>query len=83
MSSADTPAAVADCARALSALPGVVAVDTLAADPRVDGPCIEAVLAADCERVPPRVLRCLAAHDRGIHSVDPQGEPAHLVMVVV
>lgn len=85
MSKADSPDAPTDlceCASALSTCPTVVAVDVLDDDPRLDGPCLECVVGPDAEAVPPGVLRCLARHDRGIHSVDTRGEPMHRVVVV-
>lgn len=70
------------CARELSGLSAVVAVDVLAADPRVDGSCLEVTL-ADCERVPPAVCRCIGSHDLGIHAASRRGEPTHYTVVVV
>jgi len=77
------PAQYEDCADALAGLPGVVAADVLDRDPRVDRPLLEVVVGPGYVRVPPRVLRAVAAHDLGIRRIAPQGTEGHLAVEVV
>jgi len=72
-----------ECAEALAALPGVVATDVLDRDPRVGRPLLEVVVGPGYVRVPPRVLRAVAAHDLGIRRVAPQGIEGHLAVKVI
>jgi hypothetical protein len=53
---------------------GVAAVDVIEHDSRTDGPLLELTVGAGYDRVPPRVIRCLADHDCGIRAVTPQAD---------
>ena len=74
-----------DAAAALEQLVGVRAVDVFAEGGQLDRPCLEVVVGPGYERVPPRVLRVVAAHDMGIRPdlSGGQGRPPHWVLVVV
>jgi len=67
----------------LRALPGVVAVDVLDRDPRIQRPLVEVVVGPGYERVPPRVLRTIADHDLGVRRTVPQGTGGHFTVEVV
>jgi len=70
-----------DARDALELLPGVVVVDVVAADPALGGPAIEMSVGPKYDRVPPRVLRCLAAHDLGIRRVESIGDYCVVIAV--
>jgi len=72
-----------DVATALRGLPGVVAVDVMERDPRIQRPLVEVVVGPGYERVPPRVLRTIADHDLGVRRTVPQGTGGHFTVEVV
>lgn len=47
-------------------LPGVVGAEVVARDDALQRPMVELTIGPDYQRVPPRVLRCIAEHDLGV-----------------
>lgn len=74
MSEHRSPAGHDDAAEKLALLPGVAAVDVIAADPALGGPVLELAVGPKFSRLPPRVLRVLAEFDLGIHEMDHTGD---------